>query len=632
MSATVYLRPPAPVRPKKSKPKTPAQEIKSALFKYRVQLIPFIGTLWVWLLTLLIGPEWWGPWVLMATAAAIGAALYQDRYAVPQWVPWFRLDRLVERRYALGCAIATGVWALCATWGGTKPELRSTLALLILTCLCAAPWWHHRRIRGSIPVKFQGAMSAQDRRYHLEQARKLVQDWTSFTSAAQIQGAKLRSITYNRWSVAMLVQLRKGATVGEFTVRRLEKLESAFGEVRTGSARVERIERHARLAVIRFMLEDPHAEPIKPPEYDHTNMDEIPLGLFETGDPILFSLVNTLVGGATGSGKSGVINMIIRALARIPTVAILGIDMKPGAPELGKWEPVMHALAKNPAEVDDLLEKLRAGLHYRGDIMSANRWRKWKVTRSQPFIVLIVDEIQEIKKVRGLEKKLDRIVAIIRAYGGCVVLATQYPTAPNVSATIKGNCPQKIGLRTDDPVGDRVIFGESASRTGWRPHLIGMDRQGSFLIRNPIHKRPLLGRAFWMDDDEIDHEAEVWGVTRTMVDEPTWTHVLDPAITAAVASPDGSGRTTVTLTKDADPEADTGEIVDAVIVDDDPGERVLDALSRRTKVADICAETGLGKVTVYKYLNQYKEEGIVISPSRGVWKLSEAPSTDESAA
>jgi hypothetical protein len=609
---TIYLRPPTPPRPKKAKPKAPADELKDFLFKYRVQCIPFLGTFALWLFAVLLGPEWWGGWLMFATAAAIGGTLYQDRYPVPK----LNLNRPVERWYAAACAGTVALWSLCATWSGSKPGARATVALFLLTCICAAPWWHHRRIRGSIPVRFSG-LGHGERKEYLDRSRKLVQEWTAFTSAGHIQGSKLRGVQWNRYSVALSVQLRRGATVSEFSQRRLEKLESAFGDVHAGAARVERVERQARSAVIRFMIDDPHAEPISPPEDGNIDPEKIIIGLFETGEAILFKLVNTLVAGATGAGKSGVVNMIIRALARIPTVAIIGIDMKPGAPELGKWAEVMHTLARTPEEASSVLDQLKAGLTYRGSIMSERGWRKWRPTKAQPFIVIIVDEIQELKRAR-LERKLDDIAAIIRAYGGCIVVATQYPTKPNLSATIKANCLQKIGLRTEDQVGDRVIFGESATRLGWRPSTIPASREGSFLIKSPEYKRPLLGRAFWLEDDEIDAEAALWGPQRTPVDDATW----NPITTGERLSVDVSAPGTVELVKG-------DEIVDAVIVDDDPRERVYDALRRRRKVAEIAEDAGVSRASVYRHLEALREQGLATSPKRGTWVRTDAPEQDQ---
>jgi DNA segregation ATPase FtsK/SpoIIIE, S-DNA-T family len=624
--STVYLRPPAPHSPRKAKAKTAREELSAAAFRYRVQLLPFLIAGWWGALATIFGPiRIVGTMIhggVPLACAAIGIALAEYADRVPDR---YRLERQVERWYVGACAAVAGLWMLWATWGAVKPSPRTIAALVVGTGLCAAPWWHHRRVRGSIPVRFQDGVSARDRQEHLREARGLIRDWVGFTSAAHMQGAKIRHILYTPWSVVLGVELRRGATVSEFTTRRLEKLESAFGTVRAGSARVERVDRFARLVTVRFMIKDPHESPIRPPEDDGSiSLDDIIIGLFETGEKVLFKLVNTVIGGTTGSGKSGVVNMVIRALARIPTVAILGIDMKPGAPELGKWRKVMHALATDAVEARELLEQLLAGLTYRGTVMAENRWRKWRVSKSNPFIVLIIDETQEIKAA-GLSSMLERITAMIRAYGGCVIVATQYPTKNNLSPTIKGNCSQRIGLRTQDGVADRVIFGEKAVKDMWRPSTISSDRPGSFLIESPEYKTPLLSRAFWMEEEEIDAEAERWAPIRTPVDDGTWGALTSasatPIETPAGAAPVGSFGGVAVLTK-----PDAPEIVDAIVVDDDPAEQILAAIGRgRSRIKDIVADTGISRAQVYRHLSALKDQGLVEQVRYGVYARSREP-------
>lgn len=609
MSRTVYLSPPKAHKPKRV---SQADEFKNALFRYRAGWLPFGVGVALWVVSSFAGLVSWGPAVLAVAGLALAAGLVQSRYEPPDKVPWFRLDRPVEHAYAAGCAITGTVWATYATSNPSgSPGWRATGILVCLIMMCAAPWWNHRRIRGSIPVRFDN-LPQRERQRRLNEARMLIREWTAFTSAAHVNGAKLKAITFNPWSFCLAVQLRRGATITEFTPLRLAKLESAAADVDgvvAGSARVERIERHARLALLRFMVNDPHAEPIKRPLTGQGDAEKIVLGLFETGEEVLFRLVNTLIAGLTGSGKSGLVNMIIRSLASIPTVAIVGIDMKPGAPELGPWRKSMHALATNADEARAVLDRLKAGLEYRGAVMQANGWRKWKPTREHPFIVLIVDEVQELKSAR-LAKKLDEVAAIIRAYGGAVVIATQYPTKENVSPTIKGNCPQKIGCRVEDAVGDRVIFGESASRNGWRASLIDSEREGSFLIRSPIYKRPVLARAFWMDDEDVAADADALAPFRTAIDAGTWTVIDNPATMPAVESGPVA---------DDDPE-----IIDAEIVDDDPAQRVLAALRVSSKIKVLLSITGMSRATLNRHLAALRDQGLAENASRGVWTLTAA--------
>lgn len=635
---TVFLRPPAPPRPKKVQAKSAWQEFRDAVYKYRSQLAPFLGLLWFAGCAALVGPVRAGTFPIgTALFAVLGtwitsAIACQGVTDVPEQVPerlrpWFlryvaactayvpeplRLDRPIERRYAAGCAAVASLWAVCATWNATKPGPRALAASFLLTCVCAAPWWYHRRVRGSIPVRFDG-ITGSERRQRLTEARKLIVEWTAFTSAGHAQGAKLRGLTYTEWSACLHVILRRGATVQEFTPLRMAKLESAFGEVQAGSVRVERVYRSARMANFRFMLADPHEFPVPPPVDDQYTVDSIPFGLFETGERVMFTLVNTMIGGTTGAGKSGIINMIIRALARIPEVAIIGIDLKPGATELGPWRKVMHALATSPEEARELLAQLRAGMELRGAIMEANGKRKWKPTKEAPFIVLVIDEVHELRKARQMRQLAD-IMALLRAFGGCGIVATQHPIKDNLPATIKMLCPQKIGAHVEDQSADRVIFGERAGAHGWRPSMIPTDRPGSFLIRSPIHKTPCLARAYWLDDDEIADEAAAWGPVRTIIDHQTWNQIKNV--------PRDAVRETAAGELNASVDKDHDGIVDAEIVrEDDPAELILDAMELRGRktVKTISEDTGIAQSSVYRWLGKLRDQGLVESPRRGSW-------------
>ena len=54
-----------------------------------------------------------------------------------------------------------------------------------------------------------------------------------------------------------------------------------------------------------------------------------------------------LIGGETGSGKSGVCNALIGAWAGLPNVVLLGVDLK--LVELSPWRDRLTVLATTPA-------------------------------------------------------------------------------------------------------------------------------------------------------------------------------------------------------------------------------------------------------------------------------------------
>lgn len=441
-------------------------------------------------------------------------------------------------------------------------------------------------------------LSTAAQRARLADARALIREWTAFTSAGHLSGARVRALTYNPWSVVISIELRRGATVDEFTTRRLGKLESAFGDVRPGSARVERHDDHARLAVVRFMLEDPHASPIRPPELGLTDYERVVVGLFETGEEVVFQLIHTLIAGMSDAGKSGVIRVLIRAFAKMSHIAILGVDLKPGAPELGRWRPVMHELATTTAETAEMFAKVMEGMRQRGEIMRDLGWDVWHASADRPYVVLVIDEVQQVRRV-GLARQLDDLIAMARQYGVFLILATQHPKTDNLSGTVKANCKQIVGLLVRGPNEDRIIFGESATADGWRASTINPSRPGSFMIKSPAYRTPMMARAYYVDGADVEREIGQLAAGRTPVDAGTWP-------------------TVVTVDRPALDAGPADDIQDAVIIADDPAELILEAVGRGLRSPhEIGNDLGISRATVYRHLKRLADERKIRAVSRG---------------
>jgi DNA-binding transcriptional ArsR family regulator len=613
-ATTLYLRPPEPKTLRRDRPKTARQEIHQFLFRYRYQLLPLMVMFALGCLTRAFPSGGW-----RVPYLAIGLALITIRYG-DRYPQRFRLLRRAERWYAGTCLVAGAWWYRASTpehWHvrhGARylehaaPGWYAYLVLFVAGCLVASPWWYHYRTRGSIPVTFL-ELSNAERAEHLQEARTLISDWVAFASAAHLQGSKIRGIIFDPWSVRISLQMRAGATVSEVTTRRREKIESAAdayikGGVQHRAARMEKGER-AGLSTLRIMLRDPHSEPIPPPPMEELDAESLMIGMFETGLRVMFCLVNTLLGGETGGGKSGVLNAIIWALSRCRKVAVLGIDMSPGATELKPWEPVMAApVASTPAEVGTLLNHLQAALLNRGELMRQRGWRSWRASESDPFIVLVIDEVQRVKDAK-LGRYVDDVVTIIRKFGGCVILTTQYPkrTPGPITPVMAENCIQRIGVRTETQYADQVIFGSRATADGWQPSLIRPDRPGSFMIKSPIYWEPLQARAVWVAEEAAPQLALEAAPLRTMIDSATW------EINARVP-------------ESLPGVADDAEIVDAEIVpDDDPKAAILAALADGiTKAAGagetLTGRTGQSKATVYRHLRDLVDQGLVAPEGR----------------
>jgi len=633
------MKPPPPPGPKagsKAAQRDAIDDIGRFVWRYRYQLMPFYIMIVLGCTALILGRSgitrpWW--WTLDIVGPSIAAVVYH--YGADHLPRKFRLAHKRGRWYAVVLITAASVWYSTAiAHGGTT--YHDWLVLLAGTCLGASGWWNTYRTRGSVPVRVYHDVPIAARHACLDKAREIISDWVPFTSAAGMHGAGIRAITFDEWSVSIAIEMRMGDTIRRLSrAESLAKIESAYrgrregvvyrdGDVyascREGAARIEPATNGmAHLAVIRIMIRNPHDEPIMPPELGLSDLDEIIIGLFETGDKIKFMLVNTIIAGMTDAGKSGVINVVIRALARMRKVAIIGVDLKPGAPELSPWRDVMHALATTPAEAAEVFERLIMGLTWRGEEMTRRGWKVWRPSESHPFIVVIVDESQEIMTATHEGRRLDlktplnRLAAMIRAYGGCLITATQYPTGPNVTATVKQNAVQRVGLRTGNGTADRVIFGEDAGTTQYTPSRIKPGWPGLLFIRNKVHGKPILGRAFYVPEDMIPDEVEQLREFRTMIDPDTW-----PMVEGEDGYQAGLPAGVVSLIKAE--VIDDSEIIDAVIVDG-PQELILAEIGRAgeagAKPMDLARTLDLSRATIYRYLTILQETGQIQTKGRG---------------
>ncbi len=511
---TVRISPPRPPKSKRSKnaAPTPREELERLFLAHKIRIIPFVLALWLACVAAILGTNPLAP-------VYVGGAL-----ALIEFLIWWQGHRVgairrEERAYAFALPAVGALWILFATAAGhSDPSAFWYGLLVVLTASCAYPWWRHRRVRESVAIRFEH-ISRLERAVRMKEVMRLRNDWTKFTSAGHVQSARLLGIDFTKWSVSLHVRLRNGAHATELQrPSRRRHLESAsLWPVGEGSVRIKAWRNDSRNCTIRFMLRDPHAEAFMPEDDETPTIENASIGLFETGAEVFFALVNTLVAGETGAGKSNLLNRIIHVFGKIPTVGLLGIDAAPGMTEFRPWKDVFHVVANSSVEIDTLFDSILAEMNRRGEIMSERGWKNWRCTVRDPWILLIVDEVQRVKQMR-LMGKLEDIVANIRKYGGSVVVATQYPTSTNVTRTIMANCPQRIGLRTDGDVADRVIFGNNANKSGWSPSvLIPADRLGSFLIRSPLYGEPLLARCHFMTEALVEREAKKWSVHKTEI-------------------------------------------------------------------------------------------------------------------
>ena len=277
--------------------------------------------------------------------------------------------------------------------------------------------------------------------------------------------------------------------------------------------------------IVKMQTDDPLADPIPWGGPSISSVKQpMTIGSFADGSPILLDLADdhVLIAGATDKGKSGVINVVAANLAGCSDAKMLGIDMKPGALELGPWQDVMLALADNVAAAEALVEYVVREMELRGEHLATLRGpngepvRKWIAGDPDaapdspewghgPLWILIIDELAEL--VRQAPKVADRLITlnqVARAMGIRLLAATQSPSERafgGKGTDARQQYGTRIGLGVNETVTVNLILGAGALGAGWR--LDELDAPGKLMISSRRYAKPLEGRAFWISDSQI---------------------------------------------------------------------------------------------------------------------------------
>ena len=82
-----------------------------------------------------------------------------------------------------------------------------------------------------------------------------------------------------------------------------------------------------------------------------------------------------------------------------------------------------------------------------------------------PYVVVVIDELADImiQAGRDVEPVLSRLMALARATGIHLIIATQRPDVKTISGTIKANIPGRVALGTANATDSRTILDESGA-------------------------------------------------------------------------------------------------------------------------------------------------------------------------
>ncbi|GBE38303.1 DNA translocase FtsK [bacterium BMS3Bbin08] len=197
------------------------------------------------------------------------------------------------------------------------------------------------------------------------------------------------------------------------------------------------------------------------------------------GVPVVADLArmpHLLIAGATGSGKSVGINVMVLSLLYRATpkeVKMLMID--PKMLELPAYEEIPHLMLPIITSVKDAADALRSIVfemerRYRllAEVGSRNIETYNKKIRANPdseeeplpYIIIFIDEFADFMLVspQEVENSIARLAQMARAAGIHLILATQRPSVDVITGVIKANFSSRLSFNVASKLDSRIIL------------------------------------------------------------------------------------------------------------------------------------------------------------------------------
>jgi S-DNA-T family DNA segregation ATPase FtsK/SpoIIIE len=269
------------------------------------------------------------------------------------------------------------------------------------------------------------------------------------------------------------------------------------------------------------------------------------LGKTIDGAPYMSDLAkmpHLLIAGATGSGKSVLLNSLICSIlykSSPDEVRMILID--PKRIELGVYQDIPHLLTPvvtDPKKASEVLKWVVWEMECRIKMLASEGVRnidqynnilkgameageKKENERGEPlsplpYVMVVIDELADLMMVSSsdVEDAITRLAQMARAVGIHLVLATQRPSVDVITGIIKANFPARIAFRVATRVDSRTILdGNGAEQLLGRGDMLLLPPGSARLIRlhGPFVSEAEVGRlvAFWRREGKPQYNASI---------------------------------------------------------------------------------------------------------------------------